>query len=117
MQAQESYTPQWHDVCHEDDLVTNSGVCALIGSEQVAIFKVVNSEGTQYFAISNWDPIGEANVLYRGIVGSLGGKIVVASPLYKEHYELASGVCLERDDVSVNAYSVRVEAQRVLIEL
>mgnify|MGYP001157255073 FL=1 len=117
MQAQAYIIAQWHDVCHVDDLVTNSGVCALIGDVQVAIFSVQLDGEENLYAISNWDPIGEANVLYRGIVGTLTDKIVVASPLYKEHYDLATGTCLERDDISVNTYPVRVEHERVLIEL
>ncbi|NVK57226.1 MAG: nitrite reductase small subunit NirD [Alteromonadaceae bacterium] len=108
---------QWHDVCHIDDLVTNSGVCALVEGQQIAIFNIVQGGDKQYFAISNWDPVGHANVLYRGIVGTLQDKVVVASPLYKEHYELATGKCLEREDVSVQPFAVRIEQDRVLIEL
>jgi len=115
MKAQANYISQWHDVCHANDLVTNSGVCALIGDTQVAIFKVQLDGEINIFAIDNWDPIGEANVLYRGIVGTLTDKIVVASPLYKEHYDLATGACLERDDIQVSIYSVRVENDSVLI--
>ena len=117
MQAQANYTPQWHDVCHVDDLVTNSGVCALVEGQQVAIFSVQLDGESNTFAISNWDPVGEANVLYRGIVGTLTDKIVVASPLYKEHYDLATGQCLERDDISVNTFSVRVDNDRMFVEL
>ncbi|MDC8831473.1 nitrite reductase small subunit NirD [Alteromonas gilva] len=117
MQAQTAPSPQWHDVCHTDDLVTNSGVCALVDGQQIAIFRIVLGDETQYFAISNWDPIGQANVLYRGIVGTLQDKVVVASPLYKEHYNLATGECLERDDVSVQSFAVRVDQHRVFIEL
>jgi nitrite reductase (NADH) large subunit len=35
-----------------------------------------------------------AHVLSRGIVGELRGERVVASPLYKHHYSLATGRCL-----------------------
>ena len=117
MQAQTSLSAQWHDVCSVDDLVTNSGVCALIDGTQVAIFSVQMDGETNVYAISNWDPIGEANVLYRGIVGTLTDKIVVASPLYKEHYDLDTGKCLEREDVSVSTYPVRVDQDRVFVEL
>ncbi|GGF70578.1 nitrite reductase small subunit NirD [Alteromonas lipolytica] len=117
MQAQTSLSVQWHDVCSVDDLVTNSGVCALIAGIQVAIFSVQLDGETNVYAISNWDPIGEANVLYRGIVGTLTDKIVVASPLYKEHYDLDTGKCLEREDASVSTYPVRVDKDRVFVEL
>ncbi|MGQ8367073.1 nitrite reductase small subunit NirD [Glaciecola sp. 1036] len=110
-------TQNIHDICHLDDLVINSGVCALVDGMQVAIFTVSTGQETLYFAISNWDPIGQANVLYRGIVGTLKEKIVVASPLYKEHYDLASGNCIERDDVKVQTFPVHIENDRVLIEI
>lgn len=117
MQAQENLNAQWHDICHVDDLVTNSGVCALIAGQQVAIFYVQIDGEINCYAISNWDPVGEANVLYRGIVGTLQDKVVVASPLYKEHYDLATGKCLERDDISVSTYPVRVDQDRLFVEL
>ena len=98
---------QWVAVCKETDLIMDSGVCAQLGDEQVAIFKEA-SKG-DVFAISNYDPFGEANVLSRGIIGSFDGKMMVASPLYKQHFDLVSGQCLEEEDVSVKAYSVKVE--------
>ena len=76
-------------ICSKNDLVENSGVCALVNGEQVAIFYLPKSD-QQVFAISNWDPIGKANVLSRGIVGDLEGKFVVASPLYKQHFDPVS---------------------------
>ncbi|WP_218310084.1 nitrite reductase small subunit NirD [Alteromonas antoniana] len=117
MQAQASFTPKWHDVCDIDDLVTNSGVCALVEDQQVALFLTGGEEGKQIFAISNWDPVGQANVLYRGILGTISTDIVVASPLYKEHYVLETGKCVERNDVSVAVFPVRVDSQRVLVQL
>ena len=115
MQAQAEVLTTWNDVCHTDDLVTNSGVCVLLEGKQIALFKIQVEGNTQYFGVSNWDPVGQANVLYRGIVGTLQGNIVVASPLYKEHYVLATGQCLERDDVSIKSYEVRVDQNRVFI--
>ena len=70
--ASEPQQVQWHYVCETNDLVTNSGVCALVDSQQVAIFSLKINGETQVFAISNYDPIGKANVLYRGLLGSIG---------------------------------------------
>ena len=117
MQAQAEVLTKWKDVCDVNDLVTNSGVCVLVDGQQIALFKIELNNDTHYFAIRNWDPVGQANVLYRGIVGTLQGKVVVASPLYKEHYVLATGECLERDDVSVQHYAMRIERARVLVAL
>ncbi len=67
---------QWIDICSMDDLQPNSGVCALVNSEQVAIFYFPNED--KIYAIGNYDPIGKANVLSRGMVGDINGEPVVA---------------------------------------
>ena len=43
------------------------------------------------YALSNYDPFSGAFVLSRGIVGSTGDTLKVASPLYKQTFDLASG--------------------------
>ena len=48
----------WIKVCSVDDLVDNSGVCALIEDKQVALFKLKGAD--EVYAISNWDPLGKA---------------------------------------------------------
>ena len=96
----------WVALCPLQELTINDGVCALINEEQVAIFRV--GDGSEVYAISNFDPFGEANVLSRGIVGDLQGKPVVASPLYKQHFCLQTGQCLEDENVSIRAYNTRV---------
>jgi nitrite reductase (NADH) small subunit len=65
-------------------------------------------DGSDLYALDNYDPIGKANVLSRGLVGDLRGTLVVASPLYKQHFSLASGRCLEQEEVAVATYPVRV---------
>jgi len=103
----------WIDVCKLDDLQTNSGICALVNGQQLAIF-YLPSENALY-AIDNFDPIGKANVLSRGIVGDIDGQIVVASPLYKQHFNLQSGVCLENDQTNVKTYPVRLNGTIVQV--
>ena len=104
-------------ICNVGDLVKNSGICALatVGGEeqQVAIFHVPTT-AEKVFAISNWDPLGEANVLSRGMIVSIGSELVVASPLYKQHFSLTSGQCLE-EDASVPVYSVTLEDDGVYL--
>lgn len=117
MTANTELAQRWHDVCDETDLVANSGVCALIDDQQVAIFSFYNKGERFIYAISNYDPVGKANVLYRGLLGSLKDEPVVASPLYKEHYSLESGKCFERDDVSVMVYPVKLEGTRVHVAI
>lgn len=103
-------------LCREDDLVPGSGVCALLGTEQIALFWLPDCEPPLY-AIGNHDPLGAANVLSRGIVGDINGEPVVASPLYKQHYSLRSGRCLEEPDIAVPVYRVQLDKGQVLCEL
>lgn len=105
---------EWIDVCPEADLVAGTGVCALVGSEQVAVFKTRKDQ--EIYAIGNYDPIGKANVLSRGILGSIGEALVVASPLYKQHFNLATGQCLEDEAVSVKSYPARVEGGTIQVQ-
>ena len=101
-------------ICDISDLVANSGVTALLGNTQIAIFYLPEASPSIY-AIGNWDPIGKAEVLSRGLVGDINGVPVVASPLYKEHFDLTNGQCLEKEDISVPCFSVYLDGERVLI--
>ncbi|MBT9497730.1 MAG: nitrite reductase small subunit NirD [Zoogloea oleivorans] len=107
-------TLQWNAVCTVKDILPNTGVCALLEGRHVAVFRVGE---TQFFAIDNVDPKSGASVLSRGLVGNLGTHIVVASPLYKNHFDLATGECLEAPEHSVRAHTVRIEDGRVLVAL
>lgn len=105
----------WQDICSVDDLQPNSGVCALVDDQQVAIFYMPEDEAV--FAINNYDPFGEAYVLSRGLIGDIGGRPMVSSPLYKQHFDLETGQCLEDESVSVPAYGARVNGGRVEVSL
>jgi nitrite reductase (NADH) small subunit len=106
--------PVWSPVCSIDDLVPNTGVCALVNQRHVAVFHV-GTRGDALYAIDNVDPNARASVLSRGLVGNLGERIVVASPIFKHHFDLRSGECLEAPENSVSAYPVRVEGGTVLV--
>jgi nitrite reductase (NADH) small subunit len=106
----------WQPICARADLVPGSGVCALVGSEQVALYYLPDEE-QQVYALANRDPIGDANVLSRGVVGDIDGRLVVASPLYKQHFDLLTGACLEQEDMQVEVYSVRLDGDTVLLAL
>jgi len=99
----------WRDICAADDILLHAGVCALVEDRQVAIFRTASG----FFAIDNRDPAAGANVLSRGIVGDLQGQLVVASPLYKHHFNLATGRCLEDPALGVATWSVRVREGRI----
>jgi nitrite reductase (NADH) small subunit len=104
----------WTAVCGLDDIVPDTGVCALLNGGQVAVFRV-GAEEPRVFAIENYDPNSHAAVLSRGIVGSLGERVVVASPIYKQHFDLSTGECLEAPEHSVACYPARVADGKVWI--
>lgn len=107
-------THSWTAVCAADAIVPHTGVCALVDGHHVAIFRLGED---RFFAIDNVDPKSGASVLARGLLGSLGERIVVASPLYKNHFDLATGECLEAPEHSVRVHAVRVDDGRVLVAL
>jgi nitrite reductase (NADH) small subunit len=108
-------TLKWNAVCAATELLPDTGVCALVDGVHVAIFHIGAAQ--QFFAIDNLDPKSQASVLSRGLVGSLGDRIVVASPLYKNHFDLRNGECLEAPEHSVRAHAVRVDRGRVHVAL
>ena len=107
--------PTWHAVCALDDIVPDTGVCALVGGQQIALVRV--GEGEDVYAIANFDPFSKAFVLSRGIVGDKGGVAKIASPLYKQSFELGTGRCLDDPGVTVPVWPARVREGRVEIAL
>ncbi|HYJ40935.1 MAG TPA: nitrite reductase small subunit NirD, partial [Steroidobacteraceae bacterium] len=103
---------RWHDVCGLEDLIEGAGVAALIGGRQLALFQVHG----RVYALDNFDPASRANVLSRGLTGNLQGERVVASPIYKNHYSLTSGRCMEDPTFNLTAYPTRVTEGRVFVE-
>ena len=111
-------TQVWRAVCTREDLVLNSGVVALVGTAQVALFYVASIGGAaQLFAVDNRDPVTGVNVIGRGLVGSLGGDLVIASPLYKQHYRLKDGTCLEDAALRLRTWPVRLVGDVVEIDV
>ncbi|HEY0063050.1 MAG TPA: nitrite reductase small subunit NirD [Telluria sp.] len=104
----------WTAICGLDEIVPNTGVCALLGGEQVAVFHVAGHE-QRVFAIGNYDPNSGAAVISRGLVGNLGERIVVASPIYKHHFDLETGECLEAPEHSVPTYRTRIDGGKVWV--
>ncbi len=105
---------QWMPVCATRDIVPDTGVCALVEGRHVAVFRLGED---RFYAIDNVDPRCGASVLARGLVGSLGERVVVASPIYKHHFDLATGECLEAPEHSVRAHAVRSENGQLMVAL
>ena len=101
----------WEDVCAVEDVLPGTGVCALVAGSQVAIVRTA----TAIYAIDNFDPFSKAFVLSRGIVGDRGGIPKIASPIYKQTFDLRTGQCLDDPAVRIPTYEVRVERGRILV--
>ena len=110
--ATTSTSLHWTVVCPYLRLEPDRGVAALVGGEQVALFRTF--EGNLH-AIGNVDPFSGAAVLSRGIVGSRGDRAVVASPMHKQAFDLATGQCVDEPGVHVRVYPVRVNEGMVEI--
>lgn len=109
------HSVQWTAICELSDIVPDTGVCALLAGEQIAVFHV-RQAAEKVFAIGNYDPASQAAVLSRGLVGSIGDRVVVASPIYKQHFDLRTGECVESPEHSVRAYPARVEGGQVWVQ-
>ncbi len=103
----------WESVCQFDDLIDNVGVCVLVNDKQIAIFRL--SDSRKLYAIDNLDPFSHANVLSRGMSGDLKGQPVVASPIYKQHFNLNTGQCLEDETVKIPVYPIRTVNGKVQV--
>jgi nitrite reductase (NADH) small subunit len=106
----------WLTVCNLNDIVPNTGICALVDNEQVAIFRVTQKNTDTLYAISNYDPFSKANVLSRGIVGCKDNIVTVASPIYKQLFALETGKCLDDESVKLKAWKVQLNNNSVEIE-
>ncbi|HFD12849.1 MAG TPA: nitrite reductase small subunit NirD [Crenotrichaceae bacterium] len=104
---------KWLGICDVDDLSPNAGICALVADRQVAIFYFPDTG--DIYALDNYDPFGHANVIFRGITGDINGQAVVASPLYKQHFILESGQCVEDESVQLTHYPVHIVGDTVEI--
>ena len=95
----------WTKVCALDLLAVDRGVAALVEGHQVAVFRLASGD---IYAIDHQDPFSGANVLARGLVGTRGDVPTVASPVYKQVFDLTTGICLDDESVAVRSWPVRV---------
>lgn len=102
-------------VCRLKDLSTERGVAALVNGDQVALFRTFDDT---VYALQQRDPFSGANVMSRGIVGSRGDVPTVASPMYKQVFDLRTGACLDpvgKEPRALTTYAVVVRDGVVLV--
>lgn len=96
----------WSAVCPLDALPVEQGRAALLpDGSAVALFRLHTGE---VHAVGNLDPFSGAPVICHGIVGDRDGVPVVTGPLGKETFELATGRCLDAENVRLPVHDVRL---------
>ena len=103
----------WVDVCSLDTLIPDRGVAALVHGRAVAVFRCAPDD--ELLAVDNLDPFSGASVLSRGIVGSIGGRPMVASPVHKQRFDLVTGEHLGDSSVRLDTWAVRLVGDRVQV--
>jgi nitrite reductase (NADH) small subunit len=103
----------WVDVCALDDILPDTGAAALVRGRQIAVVRV--GDGDEVYAVDNFDPFSHAFVIARGIVGDRGGIPKIASPIFKQSFDLRTGQCLDDPAVRLTSYPVRVVVGRILV--
>jgi nitrite reductase (NADH) small subunit len=107
----------WTRICRVDDLLVERGAAALVDGRQIALFRTYDG---CLFATDQIDPFSGAAVLSRGIVGDRAGVPTVASPMYKQVFDLRTGQCLDtqgKEPLSVRVHPVAVTDGVVFVRI
>ncbi|BDV30837.1 nitrite reductase small subunit NirD [Microbacterium terricola] len=107
----------WQRLCDVADLEVERGRAALVGSTQLALFL---THSGRVFAVSNLDPYSGAHVISRGIVGTRQDVPTVASPMYKQVFDLRTGSCLDtqgKDPRDLVTWPVALEDGAVFVKI
>lgn len=105
---------EWTAVCRLSELLPERGVAALVNGHQIALFRTFDG---MLHALDNRDPFSGAFVLSRGIVGTRGEVPTVASPIFKQAFDLRTGACLAEPGVRVATHPVRIVADVVEVRI
>jgi nitrite reductase (NADH) small subunit len=97
---------RWVTVCSTGHLTPGRGVAARVADDVVAVFVLADGSA---FAIQDRDPFTGTHVMSRGLVGDVDGTPTVASPVYKQRFDLRTGACLDDEAVAVQTWPVRVQ--------
>ncbi len=91
------------------DLQPERPVAALVAGVQVVVVRLVDD---RVFVVGQHDPFSGANVMSRGIVGSIlrGDEEIptLQSPMYKQAFDLRTGHCLGEVPASLGVWEVTV---------
>jgi nitrite reductase (NADH) large subunit len=106
---------KWVKVGNVADFPADGGAAIKYGDVQIAVYNFA-SRG-EWYACQNMCPHMNAFVLSRGIVGTVSKEPKVACPLHKKPYSLKTGRSLSGEPYSLKVFPVKVEADKVHLEL
>jgi nitrite reductase (NADH) small subunit len=104
---------RWVEVCELDRVTPGTGAAAMIDGEQIAVIR--GRDGQSLYALSNFDPFSRAFVIARGIIGDRDGVPKIASPIFKQNFDLRSGECLDDPEVKLPVFPIRVRNGKIQI--
>jgi len=116
-EAAPAAAPGWTRICRVDDLLVERGAAALVDGHQIALFRTYDG---RIHATDQIDPFSGAAVMSRGIVGDRAGVPTVASPMYKQVFDLRTGLCLDtqgKEPLSVRVHPVAVTDGTVFVRI
>ena len=96
-----------------DQIPVDRGVAAVVGGDYLAVFRLADG---QVLAVDHVDPFSGVPVLARGLVGSVGDRAVVVSPLHKQRFDLHTGECLDDPDTVIRVWTTHVADGTVYVE-
>lgn len=105
---------RWRVVCAASGLTAGRGVAALVAGQHVAVFLLADGA---LLAVDDVDPFSGASVLSRGLVGDVEGRPTVASPVYKQRFDLLTGRCLDDGAMSIQTWPARIRDERIEVAL
>ena len=101
-------------MCDVERVTPDRGVAALIDATAIAVFLLADGS---FHAIDNIDPISGASILSRGLIGDIAGVPTVASPMFKQRFELTTGRCVDVEGVCVRVHDVCAEDGWIYVRL
>lgn len=113
--AERTRASAWVPVCRLSDLEVERGRAALVGDTQIALFLLA---GGRVHAVAHRDPYSGAHVIARGIVGTRADAPTVASPMFKQVFDLRTGACLDaqgKEPRALRVWPTAVDGDVVLI--
>lgn len=105
----------WFLACLCADVPENGGVCVKYHDKQIALFHFTRRG--EWYATQNECPHKFQMALSRGMIGSTGNIPKVACPFHKKTFSLITGECLNDDTCSIQTYPVKVEGDKVYIDV